>query len=250
MTKGNEIAILDNFNLAPIEGSADITAAIAEEIGALGALDLARATIPAGGMLMFAVKAGADDDDPEMTKTLEGVIVHHHPAYAYWANPYAGAGTQPDCSSVDGVEGLVARTGEIATCASCPYNQFGSEVRADGEPGRGKACKNGHRVYLLRSGDYLPIIVSLPPTALRPLKQYIQSLIIPKPGDVVRRTYGVVTRIGLKSAKSGDGISYAVPTFEHVGDLPLGKVGDVLKYSEMFKQAAAKLDDLEATPFD
>ena len=46
-------------------------------------------------------------------------------------------------SSHDGKQGVERETGEIKDCALCPYNQFGSDDK-------GKACKNVHRVFILR----------------------------------------------------------------------------------------------------
>lgn len=239
----NEISIIDNFVLAPVEADTGIAQALQDELGAaLGAPDFARAVIPSGGMTVFSIKRGVDDMDPETVKAIDGVIVCHHPAYAYWPQAIGAESTPPDCTSTDGIEGLDRRTGEIVPCATCPYNQFGSEVREDGNPGRGKACKNGHRLYILRDGEFLPVLLALPATGLRPLKTYLQSLIIPRrPGEASLRPWQVVTRIALKGAKNAEGKPYALPTFERLGVLPNDKAAAVREYAQAFASSATRL---------
>ena len=39
--------------------------------------------------------------------------------------------------------------------------------------GRGKACKNQRTLYLLRSGEFVPIQISLPPTSLTPYNSFL-----------------------------------------------------------------------------
>ncbi len=72
--------------------------------GALGSVseDLAgleltfdRIKIPAGGSTAFEIPDG-DGDDTTMVKDITGVILLHHPAYAYYTEKYAGGSNPPD----------------------------------------------------------------------------------------------------------------------------------------------------------
>ena len=57
-------------------------------------------------------------------------------------------------------------------------NRFGSAP--DGS--KGKACKNMRVLYLLRSGEYMPLQVNLPPTSIKPFKEFLnRGFIAPPP---------------------------------------------------------------------
>ena len=178
MAKKNELVKADAFNLMTISG--DMAEAVAEEMDGLGALSFDRVKIPAGGGIAFELP-GEDEDNPESS-----------PA-------------QPDCSSFDGKKGVFRGTGEIRDCAACPYNQFGSD-------GRGKACKNVHRLYILQEGNPVPIILALPPSYLKSLRDYIGKKILLKG----LRCFQVITKITLKKEVNADNITYsrAVFTFQ------------------------------------
>jgi len=233
-SKSTALAIVENYGIAPAE-IAELAQAIKEEIGAMGALDLPRTNVPAGGSSAWSVKATSDDKRPTVTDALEGVIIMHHPFYAYYSNPKPAPGTRPDCSSRDGVSGITADGGEMVSCATCPYNQFGSGVKADGTPSRGKACKNSFMLYLLREGEILPTMVKIPPTGVKPLKSYFQGLLMPKDkANPMRRPYEVVTRITLGNAKSADGTEYSVPEFEAVGALDKETAESLRRFGQSF----------------
>ncbi|SET46326.1 hypothetical protein SAMN05660297_02479 [Natronincola peptidivorans] len=159
-----------------------------------------RGKIPSGGGLAFEIP-GEDIDQPQLVQQLVGVMVDHHPVNGYWQEKYSGGNNPPDCSSMDGKRGEGTPGGD---CKTCPLNQFGSD-----EDGRGKACKNMHRIYLLRSGEILPILLTLPPTSLKNLSNYMAKRIITKG----HRSYSVVTRITLKKAQSSSGITYSQAEF-------------------------------------
>ena len=55
---------------------------------------LDRLKFPSAGATVFEV---ADDEESEAVKEIVGVIVLHHPAYAYYAEAYQGGHQPPDC---------------------------------------------------------------------------------------------------------------------------------------------------------
>ena len=195
----NEIVKAGTFNLTTING--DLAEAVAEEMDGLGALSFDRVKIPAGGGIAFELP-GEDEDNPESSPAIVGVILDHHPVNAYWAEKFSGGNAQPDCSSFDGKKGALRETGEIRDCASCPYNQFGSD-------GRGKACKNVHRLYILREGNPVPIILALPPSSLKSLRDYIGKKILLKG----LRCFQAITKITLKKEVNADNITYSRAVF-------------------------------------
>ena len=168
-------------------------------------LSLPRVKIPAGGALQFELP-GADPENPDYAKTLEGVILYSHAAGAYWqeGSEYDENAT-PLCSSVDGKVGIGSPGG---TCATCEFNQFRSA-----SDGKGKACKNMRHLYLLRSGEFMPLLVALPPTSLRPYNDFYNAAFATRN----RATYGSVVQIGLKRADNGANI-YSVAAFKKLYD--------------------------------
>lgn len=202
----NEIAVkAETFNLVTLNG--DLAAAVEEEMDGLGPVPFDRVKIPSGGGLAFEIP-GETEDDAESATELVGVILYHNPVNAYWEEKYSGGNEQPDCSSYDGKSGTVRETGEIRSCETCPYNKFGSD-------GAGKACKNAHRVYILREGNPVPLILSLPPTSLKYMRDYIGKRVLLRGF----RCWQVLTRITLKKEKSREGIPYSRAAFAFVDKL-------------------------------
>ena len=224
----NELAVVDNFDLQAISG--DLAQAIAEEMDGLGALPFDRVKIPSGGGLAFELP-GEDDENPESATEIVGVILDHHPVNAYWREKFAGGNEQPDCSSYDGKQGIERETGEIKDCASCPYNQFGSDDK-------GKACKNVHRVFILREGNPVPLVLSLPPTSLKYMRDYIAKRVILKGF----RCWQAVTKITLKKEKNAAGIAYSRAVFTFVGKLSPEKAKEAEAMKDCVKQQYRQLD--------
>ncbi len=180
--------------------------------GALGSVseDLAgleltfdRIKIPAGGSTAFEIPDG-DGDDTTMVKDITGVILLHHPAYAYYTEKYAGGSNPPDCGSFDGVTGVGNPGG---SCSKCMYNQFGSG------DGQSKACKNRRMIYILMEGEIFPMVLSLPTGSLKEFTKYLKRQL-----SKGRKLNQIVTKISLKKATSGSGIAFsqAVFAFERV----------------------------------
>lgn len=232
----NEIAVVQSYDLTAVNDSANLMAELKSALGDDYRPDFAFAKTPSSARTVWDIKASADDEDPEMAKTIEGVILHAHKNYAWWAQGLdSGASSgMPDCRSQDGVTGMT-QDGEILSCADCPRNKFGSD-------GNGKACKNGRRLYVLREGDMLPIRIDLAPTGNKPYEKYIDGLLIPrKKGQRPMRPHQVITRIGLKIETNQAGTKYSVPTFELVGAVPDEARGPLMTLSQQLKEAAANV---------
>lgn len=191
-------------------------------------LTMQRVKIPGGGNLQFEIR-GDDPDNPDYERKLVGVILHHHFANAYWpdGSEYDDS-VPPLCQSFDGKQGYGAPGG---VCAACAFNQFGSTAN-----GSGKACKNMRQVYLLRSGEYLPLQLSLPPTSLRPFNDFMNLAFVARR----RPSYSAIVEIGLKRAESG-GYTYSVATFRKVRDLEGEGLAAVKSYAANFKEQVKSL---------
>ena len=191
-------------------------------------LTMQRVKIPGGGNLQFEIR-GDDPDNPDYERKLVGVILHHHFANAYWPDGSEyDDNVPPFCQSFDGKQGYGEPGG---VCAACAFNQFGSTAN-----GSGKACKNMRQIYLLRSGEYLPLQLSLPPTSLRPFNDFMNLAFVARR----RPSYSAIVEIGLKRAESG-GYTYSVATFRKVRELEGEGLAAVKSYAANFKEQVKSL---------
>ena len=211
MVVGTDYTMLKNFNLSE---------ALASEMNGLD-VSFDRVTIPAAGGTMFEVP-GELPGDTEAVKEFTGVILYHHPLYAYYRTRFNGGNNPPDCGSYDGNTGIGDPGG---SCAKCPLNQFGS-----GDNG-GKACKNKRRVYVLRPGELIPVLLTLPAGSMREFGVYIKRLLAKG-----KKSNGVVTRFSLQRAQNANGIAYSMAKFA---------VDRVLSADEM-KYVAAMANEIKS----
>jgi hypothetical protein len=161
--------------------------------------------IPSAGSTVFEVPG--EEDDTDNLKEFSAVILHHHTLNAYYKTKYTGGNNPPDCGSFDGITGEGDPGGD---CKGCPFNQFGSAISdtPGEENGKGKACKNRRRIYVLREGEVFPLLLSLPTGSLKEFTKYIKKLL-----SKGKRANMVVTRFTLKKATSSGGVVYSQAQF-------------------------------------
>jgi hypothetical protein len=187
--------------------------------GGLNATDLERIKIPAGGGTAWTIQ-GLDGE--EMLKELSGIIIAWRDTRAYWSVPMeeSDGNMPPDCCSLD------ARTGEGepgGNCHKCPNAEFGS-----GSKGEGQACKLVRQLFLVREDNLLPEIVHLPPSSLKPARQYFLRL-----ASKGVPCYSVITKIGLEKTKNGQGIVYAKAALTSGGRLTPDQTKRAKDYAAM-----------------
>jgi len=198
-------------------------------------IEFARVKIPAGGGLAWEVPT--EDGDPETVKELKGIVIDHYLANAYWASEMTGGGSPPNCSSLDAHIGIGNPGGE---CAKCPYNQYGSAAK-----GRGKACKNMRRVYLLPEGEMFPLLLTLPPTSLGAFNEYVLRLTSKQRKPI----YGVVSSAKLIKAQNKDGVPYSEVHWSFAGALAPEAIAQMKAYAAALKPAMRTLK-IEATEYN
>ena len=235
VTTDNAFEKLANFNLID---------AMSQELEGLS-LSFERIKIPSAGSTVFELPS-VEGGEPETVKEFTGVILYHHPLFAYYKDKYAGGNEPPDCGSFDGVTGEGDPGG---ACAKCRYNQFGS-----GEGG-GKACKNRRRIYILREGEVFPVLLSLPTGSLKEFTRYIQRLL-----SRGKKSLAVVTRFSLKKAVNTGGIAYSQAQFNtervlNETELPAvsSLATQVKEYAKHVGGYSVDLDEfveVPTTPFD
>lgn len=184
----NNYTALKDFNLAE---------ALTSELGGMD-ISFDRVSIPAAGGQAFEVP-GEMPGQTDMVKEFSGVILFHHPMFTYYRERFTGGNNAPDCGSYDGITG-VGNPGGV--CATCPLNQFGS-----GENG-GKACKNKRRIYVLREGELIPILLVLPTGSMKEFSVYIKRLLAKG-----KKSNSVVTKFSLKKVSNASGIVYSQAQF-------------------------------------
>lgn len=187
MTK--ELAIKDQFSLDFAENIANFQQAMAENLEGLdlSAMDLDRIKVPTGGATQW-IYTGTDGE--VQCAHIDGVILFHAVSRTYYESAYGnGQAVPPSCYSNDGRVGIGIPGGE---CAVCPFNQFGSKGS-----GKGKACRESRNFFtMLPGGNMLPVIISAPPSSLKPTKKYLLRL-----GGT--RLTSIVTRFSLKRIVNG-----------------------------------------------
>jgi len=182
-------------------------------------------------------------DSDEIMKNFKAVIIHVEPQRAFWTKSIGEAGseggTPPDCWSRDGIApDQTAQLPQNEKCGPCEKNQWGSDVKKDGTMGRGKACKEIRRLFIMIEGHMAPYWMPTPPTSLRALAQYFAIL----RDKGVKRPQEVVTNFRAKTVENNDGIAYSELALEMVGKLPENVLANVIltkrAIEEMLTRAA------------
>ncbi len=223
----NDTALMEKANSFILPEDSFTNEELSEDFDGLR-VDFPRVKIPSGGAVSFEVP-GDDPESPDSVKAIEGIILYNHGASAYWPE---GAeyddNVPPLCSSVDGKTGIGDPGG---ACAVCELNRYGTGVDAKGNPTKGKACKNMRHLYILRSGEYLPILLSLPPTSLRPFNDFMNMAFITRR----RPTWSAIVQISLKRVENGSS-PYSVASFRKVGNITGEQLAQVKQYAESFRE--------------
>lgn len=215
----------------------EMAAAARENLDGAGitVLDLPKVSVPAGGGTTWQRE---DFVTGEVIKSedIRGIIVGVVQQRAFYARSYdeTGGGSPPDCSSMDSVTG---RGDPGGNCASCPLSVYGSAKN-----GRAQACTQMARVAVLQEGDTFPLIVNVPPSSLKALKNYNLGL---STRSIPRSK--MVTSLTLQGTKNADGIPMAVIRFQAAGMLPQE---DWLKVKDYEAAIAPFLSSIEPTRDD
>jgi hypothetical protein len=113
---------------------------------------------------------------------------------------------------------------EKPLCENCPMNQWDSSPK-----GGGKACKETAQLVMCAPDSIIPRVVSIPPTGLKALKNYMMKLLSAK-----RPFYSVVTAISLKQEANKAGAAYSVPVFRVVRVLEEAEIESFAAFAKTF----------------
>lgn len=206
----------------------DLRIAIQENLGGgtLSPFDLERVKVPSGGNLFWTVPTLDGEDS---AKEIIGIIVGAHNFRTFYKDQFSGGNEPPDCKSDDMVTGYGTPGGP---CKACPNNVWGS-----GRNGKGKACQEKKRVFLLRPGEMLPLVIVLPVMSLSPKNRN------GFPKYMLRLTTNalagskVVSKAYLVKDKSEDGIEYSRVEWAMVGKLDPAQAEASKAYADMMAPA-------------
>ena len=244
--KSNEMALINDFAIVDIytgmteEEKAELKDQLddfSEEQG----LNYKVIKVPSGGQLAFAIP-GDEEDDEDYEKEFEGVIIFTHRMNGFWPNPMGSTDDKaPQCSSMDGKTGVDRFTGEMRSCETCPFNTFGSDPR-----GKGKACKNMRRLYLIRSNDPNLYMLSVPPTSIRDVNRQLTKIMGSKGIPYTK----LLIALKLQKAQNADGIAYSKVVLEKRGILPQEIADQIVamrnEIKTQYQQNAITADDYGA----
>ena len=238
MTNNYENAMVEkkNFTLPEMLDGDFSSEELADDYEGLQ-LSFRRVKIPAGGSIQFEIP-GDNPEDPDYSKTIEGVILYSHATNAYWAEGSEYDDNEsPICSSIDAKIGCGTPGG---LCATCALNQFGTATDGKGNPAKGKACKNMRQLYILRNGDYMPIQLTLSPTSLTPYSDFVNACFVSRH----RPLYAAVVQIGLKKIEGAN--TYSVATFKKVYDFVGEELAAIRAYALNFREQIKAINQMRA----
>lgn len=86
-------------------------------------------------------------------------------------------------------------------------------------------------LYILRSGEYIPILLSLPPTSIRPFSDFMNVSFVSRR----RPAWSSVVEIGLKRVDNGSN-TYSVATFRKLYDFSGEELAQVKQYADNFRE--------------
>ena len=206
---------LKDFNLAE---------AIEENMDGMD-ISFDRIGTPGAGGSTYEVP-GENPGETDSVKEFTGVILYHHPMSFYYTEAYNGQKTQPACCTYDGVTGIGTPGGD---CKKCPLNQYESG------PNGGKACRNKRRVYLIREGELIPVLLTLPTGSLRTFANYVKRLLAKG-----KKPSGVVTRFSIARAQ-GNGPAYSQLQFTLDRTLTPDEAGNIADLAAQVREFASRV---------
>ena len=118
--------------------------------------------------------------------SFSAVIAHLMTCNAYYEDKYdPNVPTPPDCGSVGGVSpDQSSKLPQSELCVNCKQMKWGSGIGADGQPSRGRRCRQSKRLVLYFEEVDLPCLLNVPPTSLKRLGKYLKKLTTMVPGGV------------------------------------------------------------------
>lgn len=192
-------------------------------------------------------------DGGPVVQEFMGVILFIDKGRAWWPGKLGqgDSGGMPHCFSRDlthpdpGGEAVQVDLEKGGDCATCDHNQWGSAVNDDGSQGKGKACKEVRRIFIIPEGHMSPHFMSLPPTSLRSLRRFLNTV----RDKGLKRPQQAVTKFKCVVKESSGGAKYSELALEVAGEVPAAMFPMVLGYYETIKQMVVTAAPMSAKEF-
>ncbi len=251
--KSTALANMNEFSIANrYEGmSPELMAELEDEMNDLdpeSGITCRKIKIPSGGGLAYEVQ-GEDESDVDYKKEINAVVVFTHRVNGFWTGAYGDddQNKAPVCSSIDGKAGMNIETGEITSCETCPFNQFGSASDQKGNQSKGKACKNMRRIYMMMNGDPNFYLLTVPPTSIKDVNKQLAKIIA---GGTPYTS--LVLKFTLEKTRNAAGIEYSKVVISKAGLLPPAVSATAQEMrrqiKEQYQSMAITFDDYTAAP--
>ena len=218
--KSQAVTIYDGRPFAAATADSSTMDVIAEALAPgekLGFSDFPKIQMPGAGGLVWSLPNG------EVTKEFEAIILHRQPVRAYWSGAYEDSSNEPpDCSSLDSIQGVGTPGG---ACNVCPLSAYGTSMGKGETAGRGQACRQITRLFLLLPDSLLPVLLALPPSSYQRAMQYVVRL-----ASTEHRYSSVVTAISLEESKNATGLTYSRAALRLVAPLDPEQAARIAAY--------------------
>jgi hypothetical protein len=183
----------------------------------LSAGDIPRLKVPAGGGTTWELPDGS------AVKAVEVCILARRINRVYYARPYTGEETQPDCISRDGVTGEGTPGGE---CASCPLGQFHGSTPPE--------CRLVTLLYGVLRGSMVPVVLQLPPSSATEARRYlVQEMLLTRTAPS-----SVWTVATLERRQSAQGITYSAVALRRGDPVTEAEAADIAAIRDVLREMA------------
>jgi len=174
---------------------------------------LPKIKVPPGGLTVFTVEGGLKGE--ENLKEIECVISATRPSMRSWYRQSDGPlGTAPDCSSIDGLNGIGnnLETGSpdgegVHNCGTCEWSKIGSDRKG----GKSADCKEFSEVYCFVGNNRMPNLLKIPRMSKKTFQTYMMTLV-----NAGYKLQSVVTKLTLKKAQNKAGQPFSEIAFAFV----------------------------------
>lgn len=222
------LATVKREDYLALSDDSDMSEVVKANLGDGGGLDvslLTRIKVPSGGGTNWTIPTIAGD---EAAKTLEGAFVYWSKQGLLWPNEEPVEGDQPILVSYD------LQTAELRGPIPAQLNDALEEFRigettydwaklaadngpfgyGSGKNGHGKRVKEQRLLFVLRPGDLMPCVVTVPPGSLKNFARFMAGMV------GLRVPYWKTSiRLSLEKATSKGGQPYARIAFGVAGRL-------------------------------
>lgn len=224
-TKKNEtaLAVADNFQLMNrYEGiDPELLAELQDEMDDLdpeSGITCLKIKIPSGGGLAYEVQTD-EEDDAEYMKQIDGVVIFTHgPTGSAGAYGSGRIRTSPRLRQPGRQDRIWTDTENCAPARDAPTMSTAPGPTRPGKQGRGKACKNMRRLYLMMSGDPNLYLLTVPPTSIKDVNRQLAKILaggVPYTGMILRFTLEKATNANGRRLQQGGHQKGRYPPHSH-----------------------------------